>query len=86
MPAAQRLRLYGPFVLHPSQLIDKVDIEVVIAASAYPNKAVEALHLVEQVSDTSRFGQGEEISAGAVHAVTTLQNDFANLPVMDTVS
>ena len=86
MPAAQRLRLYRPFVLHPSQMIDDVDIEVVVAASARPDEAVEALHLVEQVGDTSRFGQGEEISAGAMHAVTTLQNDLADLPVMDTVS
>ena len=86
MPAAQRLRLYRPLVLHPSQMIDKVDIKIVEAASARPDEAVEALHLVEQVSDTSRFRQGKKISAGAMHAVTTLQNDLADLPVMDTVS
>src|ERR1035437_9965820 len=86
MLAAQRLRFYRPFVLHPAQLIDDVDIKVVVAASARPDEAVEALHLVEQVADPVRFGRGEEISAGAVHAVTTLQNDFADLPVMDTVS
>ena len=67
-------------------MIDEVDIKVVVTASARPDEAVEALHLVEQVGDTSRFGRGEEIPAGTMHAVTTLQNDLTDLPVMDTVS
>src|SRR4051812_3178714 len=86
MTAAQGLRLYRPLILNPSQMIDEVDIKIVVAASARPDEAMEALHLVQQVGNTSRFGQGEEISAGAMHAVTTLQNDFADLAVMHTVS
>ncbi len=31
------------------------------------------------------LGRREEISARAMHAVTTLQNDLADLAVMDTV-
>ena len=86
MPAAQRLRLHRPLVLHPSQMIDQVDIKVVEAASARPDETVEALHLVEQVGDTGRFGRREEISARAVHPVTPLQNNLADLAIVDTVS
>src|SRR5579884_2753305 len=85
MAPAECLRLYRPFVFHPSQVIDDVDVKVVEAASARPDEAVEAFHLVQQVADAVRFGQGQEISAGPVHAVAALQNDVADFAVMDTV-
>src|SRR5215472_15878684 len=53
MPTAQRLRLYGPLALHPSQMIDDVDVKVVEAAPTRPDEAVESFHLVEQVGDSS---------------------------------
>src|ERR1700683_2561577 len=85
MPAAQRLRLHGPLVLHPPQLIDQVDIEVIEAAAASPDETVEALHLVKEVGDTGRFRKRAEITAGPMHPVAALQNDLANLAIVDAV-
>ena len=85
MAAAQRLGLDRPLVFHPSEMIDDVDIKVVEAAAAGPDEAVEALHLVEQVADAGRFGKRGEISAGPMHPVTPLENDLADLAVMDAL-
>ena len=43
MAAAQRLGLDRPLVFHPSEMIDDVDIEIVVAAAAGPDETVEAL-------------------------------------------
>ena len=48
-------------------------------------KLWKRLHLVEQVADPGRFGQREEVSAGPVHPVTPLEDDLADLAVMDTL-
>src|SRR5215471_18273833 len=69
LTAAQGLRLYGPLVLHPPQLIDQVDVEVVEAAAAGPDETVEALHLIQEVGDAGWFWERGEISARAVHPV-----------------
>ena len=85
MAAAQRLGLDRPLVFHPSEMIDDVDIEVVEAAAAGPDEAVEALHLVEQVGDPGGLGKRGEVSAGPVHPVTPLEDDLADLAVMDAL-
>src|SRR4051794_6022475 len=86
MPASHCLSLHGPLILQPTQLIDVVDIKIVEAASARPDEAVEALHLVKQVGDTGGFRRGEEVPDRSMHTVATLQNDFADLAVVNTVS
>src|ERR1035437_8927740 len=83
--AAPRLSLYRPFVFHPTEMIDDVDVIVVEAAAAGPDEAMEALHLVEQIADAGRFGKRGEVGDGPMHPVTPLEDDLADLAVMDTL-
>src|SRR5580765_951079 len=60
MPSAERLRAYRPGVFHPAALVNVVDVKIAERAAARPEKAVESLHLVEQLADVCRSRAGFE--------------------------
>ena len=84
MAAAQSLSLDGPLIFHPGEMVDNVNVEVAEVASAGPDEAVEALHLIHQVTDARRLGRRGEESDWSVHAVAALQNNLTDLAVLET--
>ncbi|MHC4583162.1 MAG: hypothetical protein ACYS3N_01450 [Planctomycetota bacterium] len=85
MAAAKCLGFHWPVVLHPALMIYKVDVKVTEVPAAGPDEAVETLDLVHQVTDTGRFGQRGEKSDWSMHSVGALQNNVADLTVVDAL-
>src|SRR5262249_41127091 len=77
MAAAERLGLDGPLPLHPAELVDDVDEEVVEGPAAGPQEAVEPPDLGFQIADVVRLGRGPEGHDVPLHAVAVLGNDLA---------
>ena len=69
MPPANRFRLDRPGVLHPTALVDVVDVEVGEQPAGCPEERVEVLDLVERLGEFPVVGRDEALGHGPVHAV-----------------
>ncbi len=96
VPAADRLGLHRPGLLHHAGLVDVVDVEVREHPARRPQEAVEASQLVHHLGHRLRgvadhlrrdaaldLPLGEGRPAGAVHAVGAHRDDVADLAVLD---
>src|SRR5947208_2244378 len=85
MPAAERLGANWPGILHPAQMVDVMNVEVVETAATGPKKTVEAPNLPKQFSRMARPLVRKRRRDRLMHAVTVQQNDIANLAILDAV-
>src|SRR5256885_2521524 len=79
MPAAERLGVNWPGILHPAQMVDVMNVEVIVTAATGPNKTVEAPNLPKQFTRMPRPLLRKRRRHRLVHAVPAQQNDIANL-------
>src|SRR2546425_521625 len=75
MPSAEGLGFDRPGVLHPAEVIHMVDVKIVVASTAGPDKAVKSLNLPEQLAGLSRPLCRKGRTLGSFHTVTAQQND-----------
>jgi len=78
----RRLRLHGPAVLHPRKVVDVVNVEVVEAAAARPEEAVESANLILKVAHAIWLGRGFERGRRTVHSVSAKKKNLAKFTIL----
>src|SRR5207244_3306160 len=85
MAAAQRLGFDRPGGLHPTEMVNMVDVKVAEAPTARPQEAVETLNLPEQLTRVARPLFRVRRSHRPMHPVAAQKNEIADLAVLDAL-
>src|SRR5436190_11426718 len=85
MASAERLRFDRPIVLHPAEMVNVMDVEVIEASSAGPKETVEIPNLPKQLVWLARPLGCERRARRPMHPVTAHENNIAEFAILNAL-